>query len=106
MLSSRSNSLLAQRAINRGQANSLTKQLQQISKLILSGKINGAVNNLTSFISGVNDLVCIPRAGSDPGSEVDCGREWSDRNSLGVSRDHQKRYKFGRFKSAIRSCRG
>lgn len=50
-------SLLAQRAINRGQANSLTKQLQQISKLILSGKINGAVNNLTSFISGVNDLV-------------------------------------------------
>ena len=50
------NSLLSQGVLNAGQANSLTKQLQQISKLISSGKVNGAVSNLTSFIANVSDL--------------------------------------------------
>lgn len=50
------NNLLTQRAINSGQGNSLTKELQKTIDMSNAGKINGAVGNLESFIGEVNDL--------------------------------------------------
>ena len=50
------NSLLAQGVINKGQDNSLVNQLQHAIRMMNAGKINGAIGNLESFISEVNDL--------------------------------------------------
>jgi uncharacterized repeat protein (TIGR03803 family) len=51
------NGLFAQGALNHGQDNSMVKTLQQAIKLINAGKNAGAIDNLDSFISEVNDLL-------------------------------------------------
>jgi uncharacterized repeat protein (TIGR03803 family) len=50
------NALDAQGALTAGQDGSLVKQLQHAIKMIDAGKINGAIGNLESFITEVNDL--------------------------------------------------
>jgi YVTN family beta-propeller protein len=51
------NSLYAQKLLNSGQANSLTKQLVQSLKLIQAGHIDAAVSVLDDYIAEVNDLL-------------------------------------------------
>jgi uncharacterized repeat protein (TIGR03803 family) len=50
------NGLLAQGVINKGQDNSLVKELQKAIDMMNKGKINGAIANLEDFISEVTDL--------------------------------------------------
>jgi uncharacterized repeat protein (TIGR03803 family) len=50
------NGLLAQGVINTGQDNPLVKVLHHAIDMMNAGKINGAIGNLESFISEVNDL--------------------------------------------------
>lgn len=50
------NVLFAQGVINGGQQNSLVVQLQHAVMMMSAGKNNGAIGNLESFISEVNDL--------------------------------------------------
>jgi hypothetical protein len=51
------NALFSQGVINGGQANSLLVQLQHAIAMMNAGKNNGAIGNLDSFISEVNDLL-------------------------------------------------
>jgi uncharacterized repeat protein (TIGR03803 family) len=51
------NLLFSQGVINGGQDNSLVVQLQHAISLMNAGKNNGAIGNLDSFISEVNDLL-------------------------------------------------
>jgi len=51
------NALFAQGVLNGGQDNSLVVQLQHAINLVNAGKNNGAIGNLESFISEVNDLL-------------------------------------------------
>ncbi len=51
------NALFAQGVLNGGQDNSLVRQLQQAINLMNAGKNAGAIGNLNSFISEVNDLL-------------------------------------------------
>lgn len=51
------NALFAQGVLNGGQHNSLVTQLQHALDLMNAGKNNGAIGNLNSFISEVNDLL-------------------------------------------------
>jgi len=51
------NSLFSQGIINGGQDNSLVGQLQHAITMMNAGKNNGAIGNLDSFISEVNDLL-------------------------------------------------
>ena len=53
---SRVNALYSQGLLNSGQDNSLVKELQKAFDMMNSGKINGAIGNLESFISEVQDL--------------------------------------------------
>ena len=53
---SRVNTLYSQDVLNSGQDNSLVQQLQKATEMINAGKINGAIGNLQSFISEVQDL--------------------------------------------------
>jgi hypothetical protein len=53
---SRVNFLYSQGALNSGQDNSLVKELQKAFDMISAGKISGAVGNLQSFITEVQDL--------------------------------------------------
>ena len=50
------NDLSAQGVINNGQDNSLVKELQKAIDMMNAGKINGAIGNLESFITEVEDL--------------------------------------------------
>jgi len=50
------NTLYSEGVINGGQDNSLVKQLQHAISLACGGNINGAIGNLESFISEVEDL--------------------------------------------------
>ncbi len=51
------NALFAQGVLNGGQDNSLVRHLQQAINLMNAGKNAGAIGNLDSFISEVNDLL-------------------------------------------------
>ncbi len=51
------NALYSQGALNKGQDNSLAKQLQHAINLMNAGKNAGAIGNLDSFIGEVNDLL-------------------------------------------------
>jgi hypothetical protein len=51
------NALFSQGVINGGQDNSLVGQLQHAIDLMNAGKNAGAIGNLDSFISEVNDLL-------------------------------------------------
>ena len=42
--------------LNKGQTNSLLKELNQAAKMYNEGKISGAINNLEDFIAEINDL--------------------------------------------------
>lgn len=53
---SRVNALYSQGALNSGQKNSLVNELQKAINMMDAGKINGAIGNLQSFISEVQDL--------------------------------------------------
>ena len=51
------NALFSQGVLNGGQDNSLEKQLQQAINLMNAGKNAGAIGNLDSFITEVNNLL-------------------------------------------------
>jgi len=53
---SRVNALYSQGSLNFGQDNSLVKQLHKAVEMMNAGKINGAIGNLQSVISEVQDL--------------------------------------------------
>lgn len=50
------NALYSQSVLNSGQDNSLVKELEHAIQMMNAGKIDGAVGNLKSFISEVQDL--------------------------------------------------
>lgn len=56
VLISRVNLLYSQGVLNPGQDNSLVRELQKAFDMMNAGKINGAIGNLESFISEVQDL--------------------------------------------------
>lgn len=64
------NGLMAQGAINKGQANSLVKKLQNAIGMIYAGKTNGAIGKLGAFINEVNALVNSRRLTGTQGSAL------------------------------------